>query len=73
MKTRLVWNSIRAEQWEWVLPAPAVIIPPVGVQVTARVPLAGQLQTIVGRASEVAVDYSRDEVVVFLEAVEISG
>lgn len=70
MFTRFVWDSPTGLE-EYALPMNSMMVPHAGTVITTRFPVEGRFEKITGRAEEVAIDYTSNEVVVHITDVEI--
>ena len=68
--TRFVWDGEHGLQ-EYALPCNTPVIPAQGTVVTTRFPIDGRFEKITGRVTEVAVDYTQNEIVLHLTDVEV--
>lgn len=68
--TRFVWDGDSGLE-EYALPMNHPVVPPKGALVTTKFPIEGRFEVINGRVSEVAVDYTKNEIVVHLTDVEV--
>lgn len=68
--TRFIWDSEQGLH-EYALPMNHPVVPPQGALVTTKFPLDGKFEIICGRVTEVAVDYTKNEIVVYLTDVGV--